>query len=130
MRNGTRAVSIIGLPDAIEKTSNKAISDDLENCINVDRPAVVLDCSALRTVDRRTLHLLLCCLEEAMKRNGDIRLAALSPEARSVLQSAGVDSLFCCFESVNEAVESYRRPQFEFHSRAKTEERQSEMNAA
>jgi len=132
MKHQPRFVSICGLPDdPIDKTRKKTVYNDLERCINVDRPAVVLDCSTLRVLDRPTLHLLLCCLEEAMKRNGDVRLAALRPEVRSVLHSTGVDFLFQCFETVSEAVESYRRTQLDFiwSDRPRAGE-QSEINAA
>jgi anti-anti-sigma regulatory factor len=71
---------------------------------------VVLDCSLLPKLDRNAIHLLLCCLEEAMKRNGDVRLAALQPEPLSVLHSTGLDSVFQVFDSVENAVESFRAP--------------------
>ena len=98
----------------------------------MDRPAVVLDCSTLRFLDSSNLHLLLCCLEEAMKRNGDIRLAAVRPEALSVLHSAGVDFLFECFETISEAMDSYGRPPLKFVSpeRAEVGDHRSESNAA
>jgi anti-sigma B factor antagonist len=132
MRNRTRLVSVITLPDHIEDLQEAAIYNNLESYINVDRPAVVLDCSTLGVIDMPTLHFLLCCLEEAMKRNGDIRLAELSPDARSVLCVSNVDSLFHCFETVSEAVESYHRPRSAFVSleRSPAVELRSEMNAA
>ena len=124
-------MSIARLPDQTEMVQKAAIYNDLESCINVDRPAVVLDCSPLGVLDSPTLHLLLCCLEEAMKRNGDVRLAALRPELRSVLHSTGVDFLFQCFETINEAVESYRRSQPDFvWSEQPQAGEQSEINAA
>ena len=131
MRNKPRSVTIARLP---EQSDNKGREDyrDLESCINVDRPAVVLDCSTLRFLDSSNLHLLLCCLEEAMKRNGDIRLAAVRPEALSVLHSAGVDFLFECFETISEAMDSYGRPPLKFVSseRADVGDHRSESNAA
>lgn len=109
-----------------------ALYNDLESCINIDRPAVVFDCSMLRGLDRTALHILLCCLEEAMKRNGDVRLAALRPETQATLRSYALHSLFQCFETVGEAIESFHRPQIDFmgldQSAAGGE--QSEMSAA
>ena len=132
MRNRRRLVPIVRLPAPGDEVRRQADLDDLESCINTNRPAVVIDCSALHVFDRGSLHLLLCCLEEAMKRNGDIRLAALCPEARSALSSAGVNSLFHCFETVEEAVDSYDRPPWDLASleRPQVVERESEMNAA
>lgn len=131
MKWKSRSVSIRQLPEIIDGTQT-AFCDDLENCINVDRPSVVLDGSKLRVLDRFSVHFLLCCLEQAMKRNGDIRLAALQPEARDFLHSTGVDSLFQCFETLSEAVESYQQPHFELFAsdRSRGNDAQSKVSAA
>ena len=124
-------MTIARLPDRSDKSQDAAAYRNLERCINVDRPAVVLDCSTLKVLDRSNLHLLLCCLEEAMKRNGDIRLAAVRPEARSILHSSGVDFLFECFETISDAMDSYGRPKLRFVSPERPEaEQESKSNAA
>ena len=61
-------------------------------------------------MDRFAIHMLLCCLEEAMKRNGDVRLAGLHPDAWRVLKIGDIDRLFQSFSTVTEAINSYRRP--------------------
>jgi anti-anti-sigma factor len=98
------------VPGQVDGIRQRAFYHDIESCINVDRPKVVLDCSKLSKLDSLAIHLLLCCLEEAMKRNGDVRLAALQTEAKSVLMSSGLDQIFQAFDSVDEAVESFRAP--------------------
>jgi anti-sigma B factor antagonist len=110
MRETRRTISIRKLPVKLDSAHQKALYRELESCINVDRPCVVLDCSMLAELDRRAIHLLLCCLEEAMKRNGDVRLAALRPAAQSVLRSAGLDAIFQVFDDISEAVDSFRTP--------------------
>jgi anti-sigma B factor antagonist len=92
----------------------------------------VLDCSMLRVLDGSAIHFLLCCLEEAMKRNGDVRLAALRPDAQRALQAAEVDSLFQAFDQISEAVDSFHRPQMDFLAlqRPSQDARESQMNAA
>lgn len=114
MKTKVRSVAVKKLPERISGAQRDQVFTDLESSISVDRPAVVLDCSALRELDRSGIHLLLCCLEEAMKRNGDVRLAVLRPEAKAALKAAEVYSLFQNFEAVGEAVESFHRPQFDF----------------
>lgn len=108
LRKMRRTISIRKLPVRLDSAQEKMFYRELESCINVDRPSVVLDCSMLAQLDRRTIHLLLCCLEEAMKRNGDVRLAALRPEVQSIFKSAGLDTIFHAFDEVDEAVESFR----------------------
>ena len=46
-----------------------------------------------------SMHVLLCCLEEALKRNGDVKLAGLTPPAKAGLQMAGVDRVFEIYDS-------------------------------
>src|SRR5579871_2507600 len=76
-----RAVAVKQLPETLESRRGRLFFRELESCMNdVDRPCIVLDCSSLRKMDLHAIHLLLCCLEGAMKRNGDVRLAAVAPE--------------------------------------------------
>jgi hypothetical protein len=42
-----------------------------------------------------------------MKRNGDIKLAALPAEARAVLHATGLDRLFEFHDTIADAVNSY-----------------------
>jgi anti-anti-sigma regulatory factor len=60
-------------------------------------------------MDRPSIKLLLCCLEEAIKRNGDVKLAAVPAGARSTLELTGVDRLFEIFDTNVDAVNSFRR---------------------
>ena len=86
---------------------------ELESRMNVDRPCMVLDCSRVREMDRFAIHMLLCCLEEAMKRDGDVKLAAVSPSARATLEMTRVYRLFEIYDTETEAVNSFFRPSFE-----------------
>ena len=86
---------------------------ELESRMNVGRPCMVLDCSRVRELDRFAIHMLLCCLEEAMKRDGDVKLAAVSPAARATLELTRVDRLFEIYDTETEAVNSFFRPNVE-----------------
>ena len=110
MKDHNQPIAIRTLPEQLDASHQRALYRELESCINVDRPAVVLDCSRLRQLDNGASHFLLCCLEEAIKRNGDVRLAALRPEASKAFRSTGLDHLFQSFDSIGEAVESFRLP--------------------
>lgn len=61
-------------------------------------------------MDRVAIHFLLCCLEEAIKRNGDVKLAAIPTEARMMLELSGADRLFEICETNAQAVSSFRQP--------------------
>jgi hypothetical protein len=50
---------------------------------------------------------MLQCLEEAMKRDGDLKLAALSPESEVVLELMRVARVFEAFATSDDAVRSF-----------------------
>jgi anti-anti-sigma factor len=74
-----------------------------------DHPNVVFDFSDVRQIDGAGVAMLLNCIEEALKRNGDLKLASVSPSAAGLLETMEVDSLFDVFETVSDAVDSFQR---------------------
>jgi hypothetical protein len=70
---------------------------------------VVLDFSKVRQLDMDGIRVLLRCLEEAMKRNGDVKLAAIPPGVAKTLELAGVQRLFEVFDSAAHAVNSFHQ---------------------
>jgi anti-sigma B factor antagonist len=95
------------LPEALSMKEQRLFFAEVASCFNVERPHIVLDCSRVRKMDRSAIHLLLCCLEEAMKRNGDVKLAAVRVESRALLEATGADRLFEVFDTSAEAVTSF-----------------------
>lgn len=127
----TRLVAIRRLPERMDRARRRAFYGSLEECINVDRPSLVLDCSMLNMLDSAAMQALLCCLEEAIKRNGDVRLAALGPEAKAIMQSTGLDALFEMFETVEQAVQSFQNPRISVSlQRVISSDEHLEVNAA
>jgi anti-sigma B factor antagonist len=106
----TRTVTVKRLPADLDWKREKLCLRELVDCLAASRPCVVLDFSEAGQIGKPCLHLLLGCLEEAMKRNGDVRLAGIRPEARSVLRLSGIDRLFAIFETKAEAIESFQGP--------------------
>jgi anti-anti-sigma factor len=73
----------------------------------VSRPRLVLDCSGLEHVGPSEIRLLIECLERAMTRNGDAKLAAVSSRVKGILSRTGVDRLFIIYDSREEAIRSF-----------------------
>lgn len=74
-----------------------------------DRPYIVFDFAGVCSLDSAGIEFLLMCMEESMKRNGDVKLASVSPELAAILKMTRVDRLFEIFENCNDAVESFHR---------------------
>ena len=86
--------------------------------MSADRPYVVLDCSNVERLDRSVVEVLLCCLEEAIKRNGDVKLASIPSGADAILELTGVNRLFEIFDTAAGAVHSFHQPVLEVAAEA------------
>jgi anti-anti-sigma regulatory factor len=104
-----RAVIVRHLSETFDGSRKSLFFSEIKACLDVDRPCLVIDCSQLTQFNKQTLLLLLECLEQAMKRNGDVRLAGVSSQAREALQAAGADALFSIFETKGDAIASFQR---------------------
>jgi anti-sigma B factor antagonist len=102
-----RPVAVKQLPEKLSVKQGWVFFREVEPCLNVDRPRVVLDCSKVRQLDSAGIHVLLRCLEEAMKRNGDVKLAAIPPGPAAILELTKVDHLFEAFDNTTDAVNSF-----------------------
>ena len=96
-------------PEVLNAPQARLFLGEVQSYLYDDRPYIVLDCSKIGKVSRLSIQLLLCCLEEAIKRNGDVKLASVPAEARSALKLTGVDKIFEIFDTNTEAVTSVRR---------------------
>ncbi|MGA7340593.1 MAG: STAS domain-containing protein [Terracidiphilus sp.] len=105
----TRSVIVKQVPETLSASQERSFWLDLDACMNAVRPCLVLDCSRFSQIDKRAVHLLLRCLEEALKRNGDVRLAGATPEVKAMLESIGANRLFRTFDSNADAIRSFHR---------------------
>ena len=109
-------VAVLQLPETFNAERERVFLSELECRMDAIRPRIVMDCSNLRELGKPTIHLLLCCLEEAMKRNGDIRLASIPPGASMVCDVSELDDLFEVFDTISGAVDSFRPVALKLHA--------------
>jgi anti-anti-sigma factor len=120
---GKRPVAVMQFPELSKKREVRNFAREVERCMDVTRPFVVLDCSNVRHLDKAVVHLLLGCLEEAMKRNGDVKLVGVPLTAEAVLGSTGANRLFEIFDTTADAVNSFH--QFTHDNTSETGESES-----
>lgn len=108
MKNSLRSVSLHTLPPAMTASEQRSFLADLQRHVQIERPRMVLDCSSIEVMDDSTMHLLLCCLEEAMKSNGDLKLSTLSKSGMEALQANGISRLFEIYPSNASAIDSFQ----------------------
>ena len=100
-------VIVMELPEKLKLAEVRTLMDDLRPVLETDRPRIVLDCSRVEHIDGAGVNMLLHFLQEAMKRDGDLKLAAVSPASAIVLEMMRVDRLFEVFETPEEAARSF-----------------------
>ena len=100
-------VVVIECPDRL--VSN--ISDDFRKLVNglVDRgkTRLVLDMGKTEFMDSSGLGALVSRIAAARANQGDVRLAAPSPQILNLLEITHLDKVFKCFDHVDSAVKSF-----------------------
>jgi anti-sigma B factor antagonist len=100
-------VVIMQMPEQLNLDGVRAFLQDVEPLLECHRPRIVLDCSQVLYIDNAGVEMMLHCLEEAMKRDGDLKLAALSAESEVILELMRVARVFEAFATSDEAVHSF-----------------------
>jgi len=107
MTNQPMDVIVVTVPEEADVKQQQSFLRELAGRMSEYRPCIVLDCSRLSMMDGPRIYFLLCCLEEALRRNGDARLAGVPAPAKKVLQAAGADRIFQMFASNGDAIGSF-----------------------
>jgi anti-sigma B factor antagonist len=100
-------VIVMQVPEQLNAAEVRNFMQELGPLLESNRPRIVLDCSQVRSIDSVGVEMLLHCLEEALKRDGDLKLAALSPQADVLLELMRVARVFEAFRTSEEAVRSF-----------------------
>lgn len=113
-----RPVAILQLPEQCTRTESRTFTREVKRSMTATRPYLVLDCSNIRRMDNSIVQLLLHCLEEAMKRNGNVKLAGIPPAPSPIFGTNGANRLFEIFDTTVDAVNSFHELSFEDLSQA------------
>lgn len=101
------SVTVKQMSEILSAKQGQIFLHEMQCAMNSDRPRIVLDFSNVPKLDKSIIYLLLCCLEEAMKRNGNIKLAALPAGAGEILDITGVNRIFDIYDTAYDAVNSF-----------------------
>lgn len=100
-------VVVMQVPEILNVKEVGNFMEELGPLLESNRPRVVLDCSQVRSMESAGVEMLLRCLEEVLKRDGDLKLASLSPEAEVILELMRVSRVFEAFQTCEDAVRSF-----------------------
>jgi anti-sigma B factor antagonist len=104
-----KPVVVKRLPERLDARQCEVLLRELSPSLEGDRPCLVFDFSKVHHFNSSGIELLLRCMEEAMKRNGDLKLSGVSPSLAVIFEMTRIDRLFEIFENCDDAVESFHR---------------------
>ena len=103
----SRPVVVKRLPERLQLKQARVFFKEVQPFLRADRPQVVFDLSQVKQMDAAGVDMLLQCVEAAMRRDGDVKLASVSQQAMTLLEMTRTDRLFEIYESATDAARSF-----------------------
>ena len=107
MESIRRPVVVKRLPEKMNLKQARNFLKEVEPFLNADRAQLVFDMSQVRHIDAGGIDVLLQCMREVIKHDGDLKLASVSPQAAVVLELTRTGRLFEIFDNSTQAVKSF-----------------------
>jgi len=107
METSSRPVVVKRMPERVNARTAREFLRDVQPFLNTDRPQLVFDLSQVVQLDAAGVEMLLKCMSQAHRRDGDLKLASLSPQAVVVLELTRTERLFEIYDSSTDAVRSF-----------------------
>jgi anti-sigma B factor antagonist len=107
METNSRPVVVKRMPERVSARVARKFWQEVQPFLSVDRPQLVFDLSPVVQLDAAGVEMLLRCMSEAHRRDGDLKLASLSEHAAVVLELTRTERLFEIYESSIDAVRSF-----------------------
>src|SRR5262249_7549022 len=98
---------VLRFPERVSGAEARLFAERIGSELCLDRPRVIADLSRVRQIDSQALHVLLECLIEVTRQDGEFYLGAVSPEAATVLELTQMDTVFEILPDVAEASASF-----------------------
>ncbi len=103
----SRPVVVKRMPERLNMRTSREFLRSVQPFLTTDRPQLVFDLSQVKQLDAAGVEMLLRCMSEAHKRDGDLKLASVSPAAGVVLELTRTERLFEIYETSTDAVRSF-----------------------
>lgn len=107
MRSTGRQIVVRKMPKRFARRRARNFYDDVKPLLNSDQPQIVFDMSETGYIDSTGADVLLQCLCEAMKCDGEVKLAGLTYAASIVLEMTCIGRLFEVYEDSASAIRSF-----------------------
>src|ERR1700730_6679566 len=98
----SRPVVVKRMPERLNARTAREFLRDVQPFLLADRPQLVFDLSQVVRLDASGVEMFLRCMSEAHKRDRNVKLASLSPQASVVLELTRTERLFEIYENSTE----------------------------
>jgi anti-sigma B factor antagonist len=105
--NHCSTVVVKTLAERLERSTVAAFRREMQELLRMDQPRIVFNFCSVTRLDSGGIEFLLDCLTAVVRRDGELKLAALSPQAETILQITRVGRVFEIFGTAEEAVRSF-----------------------
>jgi anti-anti-sigma factor len=105
--NPYSAVVVKTLAERLDRSTAAAFRREMQEVLRMDQPRIVFDFCSVTHLDSGGIEFLLDCLSAIVKRDGELKLAALSPQAETILEITRVGRFFEIFPTAKDAVRSF-----------------------
>lgn len=100
-------VRILVLEGRLDAAVAAQVKERIQELLDEGNQHLVLDLGGVTFLDSSGLGALVSCLRRVKEKKGEIKLAALRPEVRSIFDITRVSRLFQICEEVSEAVKAF-----------------------
>jgi len=107
MESISRPVVVKRMPETMNLKQARNFLKEVEPFLNSDRPQLVFDLSRVQHIDAGGIDVLLQCMREVIKHDGDLKLASVSPQAAVVLELTRTGRLFEIYDNSTQAAKSF-----------------------
>lgn len=102
-------VFVVRLQGSLDVAVQTALKEKLQEFAEKNDDDIVLDFTSVHFIDSSCLGALVALLKRIRERKGDIKIAHLSDDVRSIFQITRLDRVFEIFDTTDEAVTSFYR---------------------
>ena len=100
-------VTPVHITGSVDGLTSDALQRVLAGEVAAGHHKLVADFAAVDYTSSAGLRVVLATLKQARSRGGDLRLAALNPEVRKVIELSGFTSILKVFATADDAVRSF-----------------------
>ena len=90
---GRRHLILLEFPEQLNAQHCRILWSTFAANLEVERPYLRLDLSRLKSIDNVGVDILLDCVNETLRRDGDVEITSISREAEVILEITGIDTI-------------------------------------